>query len=153
MLWECSGGGDPAAALLCASAHPARLVGLKSKGHLAPGADADICLLDPTTRKATGARLRGVAKRIGETLWSDGELPAPPSDGVDKRGKHWRGEGGSLRRGTAVDRQVSRLCKLSERARSSTTDSRPLTRSASSATLSAAWAPRSTSWRCAAPGS
>jgi len=74
-------------------------------------------MLDPKTKKATGARLRGVAKRIGETLWSDGELPLPPADGVDKRGKHWRGEGGSLRRGTAVDRQVSRLCKLSERER------------------------------------
>ncbi len=74
-------------------------------------------MLDPKTKKATGARLRGVAKRIGATLWSDGELPLPPADGVDKRGKHWRGEGGSLRRGTAVDRQVSRLCRLSERER------------------------------------
>ena len=74
-------------------------------------------MLDEKSRKATGARLRGVAKRISETLCSDGQLPKPPSDGVDKKGKAWRGEGGSLRRGTAVDRQVSRLCKVSERQR------------------------------------
>jgi len=38
---------DPAAALLCCSAHPARLLGLDVKGRLTPGADADLVLLDP----------------------------------------------------------------------------------------------------------
>ena len=74
-------------------------------------------LLDSSSGKATGARLRGVAKLISKKLWSDGTIPRPESDGGDKRGKSWRGQGGSLRRGTAVDCQVSRLCKLSERER------------------------------------
>ena len=47
-LWECSGADNPAAALLCCSAHPAALLGLGgAKGTLAAGADADLVLLDP----------------------------------------------------------------------------------------------------------
>jgi N-acetylglucosamine-6-phosphate deacetylase len=36
---------SPAEAVACASAAPARLLGLKSKGALRPGADADLILL------------------------------------------------------------------------------------------------------------
>ena len=46
-LWHCSGAKEPAAALLCSSSHPAKLLGLHTKGTLAPGADADLVLLDP----------------------------------------------------------------------------------------------------------
>ena len=38
---------DPASALLCGSAHPARLLNLPNKGRLTAGADADLVLLDP----------------------------------------------------------------------------------------------------------
>ena len=39
---------SPAEAVACASAAPARLLGLKTKGALRPGADADVILLDGT---------------------------------------------------------------------------------------------------------
>ena len=45
-MWRSSGSADPSCALLCASAHAAAVLGLESKGHLRPGADADIVLLD-----------------------------------------------------------------------------------------------------------
>ena len=45
-VWRSTGYADPSAALLAASAHPAALLGLRNKGSLAPGADADLVLLD-----------------------------------------------------------------------------------------------------------
>jgi hypothetical protein len=67
-LWRCSGEADPAGALLCGSAHPARLLGLASKGSLAPGADADLLLLDP---ESLAVRACFVGGRL---TWSDSEL-------------------------------------------------------------------------------
>ena len=73
MLWQCSGTADPAAALLCASAHPARLLGLGKKGSLAPGADADLVLLDPTdlTVQAcfVGGQLAWAHPQLHGALW------------------------------------------------------------------------------------
>lgn len=66
-LWSCSGEADPSAALLCGSAHPAQLLGLGSKGHLAPGADADLVLLDDELR----VRACFVA---GQLAWAHPEL-------------------------------------------------------------------------------
>ena len=62
--------------------------------------------------KGTGPRLRGVAKRLGETVWvGDGDVKT--SSTGDRRGKVWRGVGGGLRRGSAVDAECSRLCRVS----------------------------------------
>ena len=62
--------------------------------------------------KATGPRLRGVAKRLSETVWvGDGDVKA--SSTGDRRGKAWRGVGGGLRRGSAVDSECNRLCRVS----------------------------------------
>lgn len=62
--------------------------------------------------KATGPRLRGVAKRLSETVWvGDGDVKA--SSTGDRRGRAWRGAGGGLRRGSAVDAECNRLCRVS----------------------------------------
>jgi cytosine/adenosine deaminase-related metal-dependent hydrolase len=45
---------------------PARVLGLKDKGHLGEGADADIALFDPTQKKVTTTIARG------ETIMQDG---------------------------------------------------------------------------------
>lgn len=55
----------------------------------------------------TGARLRGLTKRLAAKVWSDGTLPREAIESAVPRGG-WRGEGGGLRRGRAVDAQVSR---------------------------------------------
>ena len=46
-LYLKTGAADPSAAILCGSAHPARLLRLPNKGRLTAGADADLLLLDP----------------------------------------------------------------------------------------------------------
>lgn len=61
-----------------------------------------------------GPKLRGVAKLLSESVWSGG-FHKWASDG--RKGSAWRGKDGGLRRGKAVDAQVSRLSKLSEAAR------------------------------------
>jgi N-acetylglucosamine-6-phosphate deacetylase len=48
-LQLCSGAADPSKALLCGSAHPAKLLKLAAKGSLEPDSDADLVLLDPET--------------------------------------------------------------------------------------------------------
>lgn len=55
----------------------------------------------------TGARLRGLTKQLAKKMWSDGTLPREATESTVRRGG-WRGKGGGLRRGRAVDAQVSR---------------------------------------------
>lgn len=55
-----------------------------------------------------GAKLKGVSKRLNELVYSQYELPMP-----SQRFTGWKGLGGGLRRGKAVDAQVSRLAKAS----------------------------------------
>jgi len=62
--------------------------------------------------KGTGPRLRGVAKRLSETVWVGADAGSA-SGSNDRRGKAWRGVGGGLRRGSAVDAECSRLCRVS----------------------------------------
>jgi len=64
--------------------------------------------------RATGPKMRGITKRLAERLYSKSALAQGPGQW---RGGAWAGEGGGLRRGKAVDAQVSRLAKLSEAAR------------------------------------
>jgi len=62
--------------------------------------------------KGTGPRLRGVAKRLSETVWVGADAGSA-SGSNDRRGRAWRGVGGGLRRGSAVDAECSRLCRVS----------------------------------------
>ena len=63
-----------------------------------------------STNRPTGPKLRGITKLLSKKLYS---AATPPSDG-SWRGSAWQGAGGGLRRGKAVDAQVSRLAKGSE---------------------------------------
>ena len=65
--------------------------------------------IDASTKKASGRPLRGVARLLGERLWSEGSLPVT-SDA--RPGGAWRGADGGQKRGRAVDAQVSRLVNL-----------------------------------------
>ena len=65
------------------------------------------------TNRPVGPKLKGVARRIGETLWSSGE---PPSKAT-WRGGAWQGQGGGLRRGKAVDSQITRMVRAGPKAR------------------------------------
>lgn len=67
-LWHCSGEDDPAAALRCGCAHPAALLRLPTKGHLASGADADLLLLDPTSLEVRACFVQG------RLVWADANL-------------------------------------------------------------------------------
>lgn len=68
-----------------------------------------------------GPKLRGVARRLADVVFSNGAIPftASTSSGAGNafRGHAWRGADGGIRRGKAVDAQVSRLAKTSEKAR------------------------------------
>ncbi len=57
---------------------PARMLGLKHKGHLGPGADADITLYAPHENKQTMFELPRFVIKSGEVLIDDGELRATP---------------------------------------------------------------------------
>ena len=70
--------------------------------------------LTSSNGRATGPKMRGITKRLAERLFSKSALVSGPGQW---RGGAWAGEGGGLRRGKAVDSQVSRLAKLSEAAR------------------------------------
>tara|TARA_Y100000389_G_C17435656_1_gene505344 strand:- start:455 stop:1201 length:747 start_codon:yes stop_codon:yes gene_type:complete len=67
-----------------------------------------------STGRATGTKLRGITKLLGTKLYSKGEIQYGKGEW---RGEAWKGEGGGLRRGKAVDAQVSRLCQASEATR------------------------------------
>lgn len=66
------------------------------------------------TGRATGTALRGITKLLDAKLYSKGELQFGKGGW---RGGAWKGEKGGLRRGKAVDAQVSRLCQASEATR------------------------------------
>ncbi|MGI9455712.1 MAG: formylmethanofuran dehydrogenase subunit A [Aeoliella sp.] len=55
-------------------AGPARLLGLKNKGHLAPGADADIALYTPSENRAEMFELPRMVFKGGELLIENGEI-------------------------------------------------------------------------------
>lgn len=59
------------------------------------------------SNRPTGPKLRGITKLLTKKLFSS---TTPPSNG-SWRGGAWQGAGGGLRRGRAVDSQVSRLAK------------------------------------------
>ena len=58
--------------------------------------------------------MRGITKLLDAKIYSKGALQFGASGW---RGKAWQGEKGGLRRGRAVDAQVSRLCNASEATR------------------------------------
>lgn len=62
-----------------------------------------------SSNRPTGPKLRGITKLLAQKLYSSA---TPPSSSA-WRGSTWSGEGGGLRRGKAVDAQVSRLAKAS----------------------------------------
>jgi hypothetical protein len=64
--------------------------------------------------RATGKRLQGITKLLDSKIYSKGALQFGASGW---RGTAWKGEKGGLRRGRAVDAQVSRLCNASEATR------------------------------------
>lgn len=57
--------------------------------------------------KPTGAKLKGLTKRLSNKLFSDGKLPSIATRGTERR-HGWQGTGGGRRRGTAVDAQLSK---------------------------------------------
>jgi len=69
--------------------------------------------------RARGAKLKGVAKRLDELVYSNHELPVGSSSRRPSTFTGWKGIGGGLRRGRAVDAQVSRLAKTSAAKRDS----------------------------------
>jgi hypothetical protein len=57
----------------------ARMFGLKSKGHLGPGADADVTIIDPAQRKATWVFANGqVVVRSGAVVGKGGRVATTP---------------------------------------------------------------------------
>lgn len=67
------------------------------------------------TGRVRGRRLSGITRRLDARVFSDAKLPSFPMSGF--RGRAWVGPGGGIRRGAAVDAQVSRLARLSARHR------------------------------------
>ena len=59
-------------------AGPARMLGLKHKGHLGPGADADITLYSPHADKQQMFEMPKYVLKAGELLIDDGELRDSP---------------------------------------------------------------------------
>ena len=66
-----------------------------------------------------GIKLKGLTKRLKSHVFSDGELPVIARSSTTSMGKYWRGPGGGLRRGSAVDSQVSRLANCTKNKRNS----------------------------------
>jgi formylmethanofuran dehydrogenase subunit A len=59
-------------------AAPARMLGLTNKGHLGPGADADITIYDPHENQETMFQLPRYVIKAGQTIIDNGELRAAP---------------------------------------------------------------------------
>ena len=59
-------------------AAPARMLGLASKGHLGPGADADITLYAPQADRRAMFSLPRFVIKAGQVILDDGELRDPP---------------------------------------------------------------------------
>lgn len=64
-----------------------------------------------------GPTLKGITKRLASKLYSDGELDASATTSTEWTPGVWKGNNGGLRRGKAVDSQVSRLASASDAAR------------------------------------
>lgn len=62
---------------IASRAAPARTLGLRSKGHLAPGADADVTIYDPAGDPSRMFELPRFVIKGGRTIIDDGELRAP----------------------------------------------------------------------------
>jgi formylmethanofuran dehydrogenase subunit A len=59
-------------------AGPARILGLKNKGHLGVGADADITIYTPNDNKETMFELPRMVMKAGRVMVEQGELREPP---------------------------------------------------------------------------
>ena len=59
-------------------AGPARILGLKHKGHLGPGADADITIYTPHENKETMFELPRYVFKAGELVVEQGEIRSTP---------------------------------------------------------------------------
>jgi formylmethanofuran dehydrogenase subunit A len=59
-------------------AAPARILGLTHKGHLGPGADADVAIYTPDENKETMFALPRMVIKAGQILVDQGELRDPP---------------------------------------------------------------------------
>lgn len=59
-------------------AAPARMLGLRDKGHLAPGADADVTLYNPDADRERMFAFPRYVIKAGEVVVDDGELRASP---------------------------------------------------------------------------
>jgi len=71
--------------------------------------------------KGTGPRLAGVAKKLSQTVWTgEDDANGGASASGDRAGRAWRGAGGGLRRGAAVDAQVTRCARMSAAKRGAT---------------------------------
>jgi formylmethanofuran dehydrogenase subunit A len=55
-------------------AAPARILGLKNKGHLGPGADADVCIYTPSTDRREMFTLPRYVIKAGEIIVEKGEI-------------------------------------------------------------------------------
>jgi formylmethanofuran dehydrogenase subunit A len=58
-------------------AAPARMLGLKNKGHLGPGADADITLYEPNEDKERMFAIPRIVIKAGHVIVEDGEVRSP----------------------------------------------------------------------------
>jgi formylmethanofuran dehydrogenase subunit A len=58
-------------------AAPARILGIKNKGHLGPGADADITIYTPHENRQTMFELPRMVIKAGEVIVEQGEIRAP----------------------------------------------------------------------------
>ena len=58
-------------------AGPAKILGLKNKGHLAPGADADITIYTPHENAETMFQLPRLVIKAGDVIVDQGEIRAP----------------------------------------------------------------------------
>lgn len=59
-------------------AGPARLLGLPNKGHLGPGADADVTIYTPSDNQAEMFELPRIVIKAGEVIVENGEVRAAP---------------------------------------------------------------------------
>lgn len=64
-----------------------------------------------------GPTLKGITKRLAAKLYSAGELDESATTSTEWTPRCWQGNNGGLRRGKAVDSQVSRLASASDAAR------------------------------------
>ena len=65
------------------------------------------CVLDGQ-RKKTNVKLKGLTKKLETKVFSQGAFPSVVTHGTERR-TAWKGKSGGIRRGSAVDAQLSRL--------------------------------------------